>query len=251
MPILMNIHDQFDTYDRYPYTDHSEISRIAIASAMDGYRVTSYPGGIGNAYDGLVIDVKVPGGIFSDSEPVRAETSRDSGGLMVFTIGEEQRDDDLIHATGTLTTPPKREGLLLPGDDGFGLISVMHEQIRALKEPVEQTVETLGIGVNATEFDIRQTGGSARYDHVNKVATFTRGSAMVVRSVEAEIGLDLDGTTQEPLGESISMSGDHLMVYKAGKADITEGTHRESFNLELDSLVAFAGLHSRIQQLYR
>lgn len=253
-PTLQRIHDRFDTYERYPYTDHSMISKINIgATNPDRYTVTTYPGGCGSAYDGLVLDIEAAGGIFTDDAPARVQTSRDMGGLMVLSVEDATEDEETLELYGTVTNPPKIEGLVLPGDDGFELFAELQTKLAALQEPVESTISTLGINMRAQGLTYSETGGSTSFDHERKVTTHWRGLAMTVANADQTISVKLDGTSQEPFsGRTIgSIEPPSLMVFRSGVAELTTSKSTERLEIGLESLVAFAGLHSQISELYR
>lgn len=242
-PVLQQIHDQFDVFDRYPYTDHSVISNIAIIDRPDGYRVTTYPGGSGYGYDGLAIDVNAPDGMLGGGSPSRVETSRDSGGLMTLSISEDiQERNGRLEVRGTLGALAAREGLTLPGDKGFELFSTLHDQLQGLRAPLQDAIEVAGHDVTPISFDFKESTGSTSYDHDAKKATHHRSTSYTVMSEDAPLRLKLDATTQTELREKPS----GIVVYKAGLLEYKG----EETALSFDALLAFSGLHSTIRKLY-
>lgn len=131
-PVLMSIHDRFDTFDRYPYTDHSVISRVKYSSREDGYTVKTYAGGLGNAYDGLVIDVQLESG-----KPVAAFLGRDWGGLMKLNIDAEEvmdPDSGLTKLTGKVDRLPQGTRVVVTaGQEGFALIQQLHDGLSGVR----------------------------------------------------------------------------------------------------------------------
>jgi hypothetical protein len=242
-PLLQQVHDQFDTYDRYPYTDHSVISNIAITDRSMGYRVTTYPGGCGYGFDGFAIDLRTPNGMLSGDTPIRVETSRDYGGLMVLHVEEQAQDrDGLVTAHGTIDKPVACEGLTLPGDPGFELFAALHDQIQNLQTPLQDVVEVAGVNMYPISFDFKESTGSFSYDRDTKKVTHQRSTSYIVRDKDTSIEVNLDATVQTEVREEPN----DIVVYRSG-AIKHEG---KEVMLDFDALLAFAGLHSTIRQLY-
>lgn len=246
-PLLQQIHDGFDVYERYPYTDHSTITKIGITSADDTYRITTYPGGIGYGYDGLAIDVKARGGIFGeDEQPARVETSRDYGGLLIFDTQDvpEQNDDGLVIVGGTLSTPAKREGLLLPGDDGFELFTDLHRKLKALKAPLTEALQSSGIFLEPQLLQYHESTGNRSWNHDTELFVHHRSSKIEVTSDKDSFEFSLDGTEMNNLSENPASD----MRYRAGVLEYQDGYRKD---LATESLAAFSGLHKAMATLYR
>lgn len=243
VPLLQEIHDQFDTFDQYGYTDHSMISNIAIAHSPDGYRVTTYPGGCGYRFDGLAIDLTVPNGMFGGGAPTRVETSRDYGPLMVINVGgQTHHENGAVEIRGTLTSPAAREGLALPGDPGFELFAELHNRMQGLRAPLRNAVVAAGVAIEPMSFDFKESAGSCSYDHDAQIATHHRKATYLVQGRGPEVQVKLDATVQTPLREKPGS----IVVYNAGSLTYE---HREA-PLSGDALLAFTGLHAAIRSLY-
>jgi hypothetical protein len=243
-PLLMQIHDQFDVFDRYPYTDHSMISNIKISTRPQGYRVTTYPGGTGYGFDGLAIDLDTSEGMFSGDTPVRVETGRDYGPLMVLRVENvDETEDGALVTSGTIDIPVKREGLSLPGDPGFELFTELHDRIKTLKSPLREAIEVTGIKLDPTSFGFRESTGSTSFDHEQKKVTHHRTTAYDVAEDSMSVRIQLDATIRTNLGEEPSS----VTAYRSGSLK-QDGAR---FDLSMDALLTFSGLHSTVSKLYR
>lgn len=244
-PILMQIHDEFDTYERYPYTDHSLISNIRMASHPNGYRITTYPGGSGYGFDGFAIDVSAQAGIFSDIAPNRVETSRDYGGIMVFQVGDVHEDEDGITILdGTLDTPAAREGLVLPGDQGFELFTQLHHQLRNLKDPLKDSFEVAGVAINPTAFNFSESTGTSGPNKEGTARVHYRTSVYDAGDANNRARVTLDATQETEFTAKPS----DLVVYRSGILEEEES--QQPTELSMEALLAFSGLHGAISKLY-
>lgn len=243
--ILKKIHDTYDVYDRYPYTDHSMISSVNISSHPAGYVVTTYPGGLGTAFDGLRINVRARDGIFGSQLPHRVETSRD-GGLM--TISVENISNDGIMSGMIQGDPVKREGLALPDDPGFELFEELHEQLSNIKPEVAAVAGMCGLSQDPTIFNYRVSGGSVSFDHQRGVATHSRFDTYQIGSNQANsrpVSVILDATVQTAINKRPSQE----VVYRKGR--VHQGADGRGVRLaEPEELIAFAGLNASIRKLY-
>lgn len=250
LPLLQQIHDQFDVYARYPYADHSMITKVDIQSGPNGYRLTTYPGGAGYGFDGLALDVEVPDGIFSQADPVRVEASRDHGkDLMVLNVeSSSENEDGPMSITGTVGSFPAREGLVLPGDKGFDLFTDLHSRLRAFKEPLQDALKVAGINMVPTALGYNESTGFWSYDHERKIATHRRSSVYEVSSEHASAKVVLDGTVEfnGPVKTDSKSMADQLMVYRSGAAEALN----QPTNISMEGLLAFSGLHSQLRKLY-
>lgn len=161
-PILLQIHDQFDDFDRYPYTDHSVISRIRFSEQSGGFKVKTYAGGIGNAYDGLVIAVRE-----QDGSPKVAYLGRDWGGLMRISIESERLVDSVSGLTemkgtieGEVTSDWK---VVTPDEPGFELFKKLSEQIAPIRQDLRNL---LGNPSDDPEIEIRDEEALRRSNRV-------------------------------------------------------------------------------------
>jgi hypothetical protein len=242
--ILKQLHDRFDVYDRYPHTDHSVISGIAIKSKPNGYRITTYPGGIGTAYDGFAIDVHANGQMFEDITPTRAETSRDRGGLMELRIENSSVDDrGYIALHGTVGTPAAREGLILPEDEEFSLIEEMHDQIKKIREPLHRALGAAGMSMNPISFNMHEWGKSQHYDHKRNKTTRQSFTTYEVSDDSGVAVFGLDGTVNTNIGEEPSP----WVAYSRG---IHANHVNEEAHLPVEALIAFSGVSNIIKRLY-
>lgn len=241
-PILKQIHDEHDVYPRYGYTDHTKITKIEIASHPNGngYRITTYPGGSGFGFDGFAIDLSTQTGIFSDEIPSRVETSRDYGGLMVMSVDEVAGG---AISGGVISMPAAREGLLLPGDRGFELLTELHNQIRSLKEPIRDAIEVAGVTINPTEFNYSEYTGTSGPNQEKTARVHYRSSTYDVKDGNTHVQVELDATIETPFNEEPNP----LVTYRSGLLT-QEGRSHE---LSMDALVAFSGLHRAMGKLYR
>ncbi|HEX3569141.1 MAG TPA: hypothetical protein VHT70_05735 [Candidatus Saccharimonadales bacterium] len=232
---------------------------IAITSGPDGYKITAYPE-MEYGYEGFTVTAQAPEGIFGDELPTRVETGNDKNtGVIAIEAVEEPE----VGADGLTTqsmrigpTPPAREGLILPGDEGYDIIEQLHRGVSALAEPIAETVGTLGVVIepHTLQFNepVKNTGvRSFEPDEV----TLARRTVMEVRDRNGNYAkVDLDGSISEPLlptGHWPNFGRDPLMVYRAGEAEISIDGEVERRPLDMDSLVAFAGLYATMRPLYR
>lgn len=242
-PTLMDIHDRFDIYPRYPHTDHSLISNIAIESLGDTYRITTYPGGTGTMFDGFVIDMNTPNGIFEAATPDSVQTSRNQGGMLIFTAQDSIYEDGVITTTGTLSTPAAREGLILPGDDGFELFESLHEQVGSLKQPLQETLAVAGAEIEPVIFEYRANSGSSSYNHSAGTVRYKRLNSYRVGNGQQAVTVELDATVEVPMGER----PDSQLFFQSGTME--QGAELSALSME--ALLAFTGLQQTLQTLYR
>jgi hypothetical protein len=258
-PILQQIHDRFDTYERYPYTDHSVIINADITSSESGYSIKTYPGGIGYAFDGFVIDVQADGGLFGENGLSRVETSRDFGGLMGTSVEDERiTDEGLIAIQGTAVNLPKREGLLLPGDEGFEMFETLHREIQTIKPILAETIALVQTEIKPEIVVFKhKSGGDGPGPKGTKTRKFYGETKIEVQDRSGnQLNVALDSTNlvgYDDPRQALSLKEPEQVVYRAGKATLRYGRSQTQQIRDLDilALTAFSGLHSQIQKLYR
>ena len=254
-PILMRIHDSFDTYDRYPHTDHSVISNIAIRSSANAYAVTTYPGGYGTAFDAFNLAVNVP--IFGSDEPSRVETGRDSGGLMRLEIYPEEvatNEAGAATLTGTLSEIPKIEGLVLPGDQGFELFPELHKKLQAIQPILEALLEPMcNVEIHPAMLSMRHKVGVSSFDLETRARTDHKSSIYEVTDLESGqvVRVELDATEHSERKGTANDDGRSptQMKYTTGSVK-TEGTLVGEQPLDDETLLGFTALQHDIASLY-
>jgi len=218
-PILMRI-QTFDVYEQDPDVDYSMISGIKISDRPDGYRLTTYPGGNISACDGLAIDVKSPGGIFSNQSPDAATISRDLGELI----------------------SPATEGLVLPSDSSFKLIDELHRRIQAYKSPLCAAMSIAGVHIEPDSFTLQDT--EETICHVKNRAKHSKVAVFGVSDSENDVVFNLDSTVYTKKRKRSS----NVVSYDAGTVELS---NHGSYKMPADARLAFSALRNSIRNLYQ
>jgi hypothetical protein len=276
-PLLQIIRDRFEPEEQKPeFADPAITSGIAIDSTPDSYKITVYPR-MEYGFEGFVINAQAPEGLFGEAAPTRVETGFDNAGVIRFaftgepTVSEPNSDGvSLVTQSAVVLPDPKREGLVLPGDEGFEMFEQLQARLAALKEPVAEAMGTLGIDIDPQTFHLyepQKHGAGYSYDN----ATNKRTKTTVTRKTRLRVG-DTDGNTahvdldaslvyleEDIVSGRVQPEEDPLMAYRSGTAWVRHANFQYPDSraetslplLDMDSLVAFSGLYATIRTLYR
>lgn len=258
IPPVQELRNQFDIPG--PIFGSPDVTDgIAIESDPKGYKITAYPE-MEYGYEGFTVTAEAPGGLFGSELPTRVETGNDTHNrpIAIEPVGEPEIDEDGLttQAMHVGPTPPAREGLILPGDEGYSVIEELHRGVAALAGPIAETVSTLGVQIepHTLQFTEPVKHMGTRSLDTDEV-TLQRRTVMEVRDRDGNYAkVDLDGSLTEsltPSGSWPDFGRDPLMVYRAGEAEISMNGEVERRPLDMDSLVAFAGLYAAMRPLYR
>jgi hypothetical protein len=250
-PILQRIHDKFDTYRRYPYTDHSVITSADINSNRNGYMIKTYPGGCGSGYDGFEMNIKAEEGIFGEKGPQLVTTGRNNGGLITMQFESlTLTKDGLIQAEGKISKIPAKMGLIFPNDEGFKLFEELHQKLQGLRQIMAQTANLIQSGINLTTLTFKDRGGGARYDYDKKTITESGSTLFEVSNDSGDyITADFDSTQIIPFAEEKKPVE---LIYCAGKAKVKYGNLKpEIKDLDPTALTVFKSLHDEVEKLYK
>lgn len=251
-PLLLEIHDQFDTFPRYPHTDHSKITKMDLTSTKDAYEVTTNPGGIGWAYDAFHIELDVP--VFSEQDPERVNTGRTSEGLMYFAQTQEPEvaESGIAITKGTLSGVPRREGLVLSGDPGFELFIELHRRVRALAAEFKELAEVFAPGITPDciglkhKFGAVSTKGGVKIERKNSVFEFAQTDVISVK-----VELDATQRTKVERGNGwITGASSPVMTYTGGTAEVAGEGRDTIISLGVDEVLAFTALQAKVSELY-
>jgi hypothetical protein len=229
-PILQAIHDKFDTFPRYQYTRHDEISQITFHSTDKGYKLTTYPEGSGRGFDGFTIDAKTNGngGLFGENPPTHIETYRSSSVESVF--------------------PQTRvEKLVLPGDEGYELFEELQSQVRALKPLITDTMTLVVPEHSAASTFYKKKGGDIIYDRERRVSIID--TAVYMQETDAlgkKILVGLDASLEIPFGQEEPKN--KRTIFRGGWVE-KGGTKR--IPLADEEVIAFNDVQLQIDKLYK
>ncbi|MEK6940519.1 MAG: hypothetical protein AABW49_01310 [Nanoarchaeota archaeon] len=262
MAVLKEIHDKFDTFGRYRYTDHSVISKIKIVRTSAGqYVITTYPGGIGSAFDALAIEFNGIEKIIGSSPPNQVIVSRDYGPSLFLNVESAESVDEgrLIEMSGTVEQPPIENVYVERGNPDYGLFDILHTEIQGLQPTLSMLLRANNRAARGVaHFQVDSTG-STSFDHVKKIATFHREETVMIAD-EAGDGFQalLDCTKKAEFKSD--MVNDVVRVVLPGELFCSDGKifpverfERSSYiPEELDSTQAcnFTRLHEEMKRLY-
>lgn len=255
----MQVHDRFDVFERYSYTDHSRISKIAVAASADAYDITTYPGGYGFGFDGLRVSADVP--IFGEAAPSRVETSRDSGELLInFNQGTPDAIDAaemlrIARADGGINEVPKIETLTLPGDPGFDLFIELHAKLQKVHPVLLEALEPLCGRILPNTLKVRHKIGGTKYNHEERLMINERSSLLGVGDLATggtEIIVELDATNYRSFDDrsegSVVTSAD--MEYTTGGYRMVRDGRVTERVLHDEELPGFTSLQQCLSDLH-
>ena len=254
MAVLKEIHDKFDTFGRYRYTDHSVISKIKIVRTSAGqYVITTYSGGIGFAIELNGIEK-----IIGSSPPNQVIVSRDYGPSLFLNV-ESVDEGRLIELSDTVGQPPIENVYVERGNPDYGLFDILHTEIQGLQPTLSMLLRANNRAARGVaHFQVDSTG-STSFDHVKKIATFHREETVMIAD-EAGDGFQalLDCTKKAEFKSD--MVNDVVRVVLPGELFCSDGKifpvkrfERSSYiPEELDSTQAcnFTRLHEEMKRLY-
>jgi hypothetical protein len=214
--------NHFDTFgteaDRREYTQC-----ITINATPYKYTVTTYPDIQG--CEGFQTKVWVNGGLFSKERPQQVEFS--------------------------LSDQPEHYDFLLAGEEGFELAEDMHRQLAELKDPLTDAMAVAGVRLPHPESLQYQSdiGGGVSLFHDRQEVVLNRCSNYVITdgSGNGTATINLDSNLTQPLSEYGTPFKRDPMVFRSGTVEFNDRLTLISD----EGLMAFAGLHSTIQKLYR
>lgn len=262
MAILKEIHDKFDTFPRYPYSDHSLVDRIKISTSLKtgNYEITTFPGGCGSAYDGFVIELCGVEQLIGGDEPRTVKVGRNYGGLIALNIDAvEPQEDGMVVLNGTVAGEmPNEEGSIAPSQSDYVLFKRLHAEIQEFRPTLQRLLDMFIPGKeDVAHFEFDFTGGSVGYDYDKKIATHVLGSKILVSDIAKRraVYVNLDATARVPFGEEIGdfvyRKGDFLStVPKPVEPGITK-LELVTTPLTQEQLQAFTSLHNELKKLYQ
>lgn len=258
VPILQQIQDKFDVYEQVSDFAGSDIYRIGIDSSENGYEIVAYRGG----YDGLRLAIEAEGGIFGTAGPKRVETSKDYGEVLLVNF--EEPSSSMVDGSikGTISKPAAREGLILPGDEGFELFTALHEKIQGIKFPIQLACDMVvpHLMEEPKTFALEDED-LGHWNHGDGTWTHKKTSEYRIADERGEkivVFLHADALVEDEDQEMYEEFEDRY-IYTSGGARIEEG---DSFDISIfkprnelarlfgGALSDFSYLHGKIEDLY-